>query len=111
MAKEATMKTTKKAIKSKFNTEWAQLSDDLFRHQSGREIVIVDGGIAYQVNLIIGDEQMKPGGHITCAMGFFSLDKAINFVQTHTNRPTKPILMKSELGRQMIQQMRLQLTK
>lgn len=105
------MKTTKKTIKAKFNTEWAQLSDDRFRHQSGREIVVIDGGIAYQVDLIIGDEQMKPGGHITCSLGFFSLDKAIDFVQTHTNKPTEPILMKSELGGQMLHQMRLQLTK
>jgi hypothetical protein len=103
------MKLTKKAITAKFNTEWTQVSNDRFRHQSGREIVIIDGGIAYQVNLIIGDEQMKPTGHITSARGFFSLDTAINFVETHTNKPTTPVLMTSELGSQMLHQMRLQL--
>ena len=101
------MKLAKKAITAKFNTEWTQVSNDRFRHQSGREIVIIDGGIAYQVNL--GDEQMKPAGHITSARGFFSLDTAINFVETHTNKPTTPVLMNSELGSQMLHQMRLQL--
>jgi len=103
------MKLTKKAITAKFNTEWTQVSTDRFRHQSGREIVIIDGGIAYQVNLIIGDEQMKPSGHITSGRGFFSLDTAINFVETHTNKPTTPVLMNSELGSQMLHEMRLQL--
>jgi hypothetical protein len=37
------------------------------------------------------------------------LDKAINFVETHTNNPTAPVLMNSELGNQMIREMRLQL--
>jgi len=109
MAKEATMKLTNKAIKAKFNSEWTQVSNNRFRHQSGREIVVIDGGIAYQVDLIIGDEQMKPAGNITTGRGFGSLDTAINFVETHTNKPTTPILMNSELGRQMIHQMRLQL--
>jgi hypothetical protein len=109
MAKEATMKLNKKAITAKFNTKWTQVSNDRFRHQSGREIVVIDGGIAFQVELIIGDEQMKPAGHITSGLGFFSLDKAINFVETHTNNPTAPVLMNSELGNQMIREMRLQL--
>lgn len=103
------MKLTNKAIKAKFNSEWTKVSNDRFRHQSGREIVVIDGGIAYQVNLIIGDEQMKPAGHITTSLGFFSLYVAIKFVETHSNKPTTPILMNSELGRQMIHQMRLQL--